>query len=159
MLTAAERDQLLVEWNNTAADFPSEKFLHQLFEEQVSQTPNSIAVEFQNKSLTYAELNRKANQLAHYLRELGVRPEWPVAICIERSLEMVVALLAVLKAGGAYVPIDPAYPLERVRFILQDSAPLALLTQSNLREMFPDLNGATAFSISRPEFRHGKASP
>ena len=91
-------------------------------------------------SLSYAELNRRANQLAHYLRELGVGPDDRVAICVERGFEMIVGLLAVLKAGGAYVPLDPAYPVERLRFMLEDSAPVALLTQSHLADLFP---GAT----------------
>ena len=91
------------------------------------------AVVFEDAALSYAELNRRANRLAHYLRELGVKPDDRVAICVERGLEMIVALLAVLKAGGAYVPLDPAYPAERLRFMLEDSAPVALLTQSHLR--------------------------
>ena len=110
--------------------------MHELFEEQVREDPDAIAVVFEDEQLSYAELNRRANQLAHYLRELGVKPDDRVAICVERSLEMIVALLAVLKAGGAYVPLDPAYPHERLRFMLEDTAPVALLTQSHLQELF-----------------------
>ena len=101
-----------------------------------TRTPDAVAVVFEDASLSYAELNRRANQLAHHLRELGVRPDDRVAICVERGLEMIVALLAVLKAGGAYVPLDPAYPAERLRFMLEDCAPVALLTQSHLQELF-----------------------
>ena len=100
------------------------------------KSPEATAVVYEDEQLSYAELNRRANQLAHYLRELGVRPDARVAICVERGFEMIVALLAVLKAGGAYVPLDPAYPIERLRFTLEDSAPVVLLTQSHLRAVF-----------------------
>src|SRR5438270_2725443 len=136
MLSAAERQQLLYGWNDTATEFPQDKCLHQLFEEQVARTPNAVAVMFEKEELSYAQLNARANQLAHYLRELGVKPDSRVAICVERGLEMVVGLLAVLKAGGAYVPLDPAYPADRLRFMLEDSAPVALLTQSHLEKLF-----------------------
>ena len=98
-------------------------------------------------SLSYGELNRRANRLAHYLRELGVKPDDRVAICVERSLEMIVALLAVLKAGGAYVPLDPAYPAERLRFMLEDSAPVALLTQSHLHRPVGDMTPGLPCSL------------
>ncbi|MGZ3607111.1 MAG: non-ribosomal peptide synthetase [Syntrophales bacterium] len=136
LLTESERLQLLVEWNNTAASFPQDKCIHELFEAQVAATPQAVAVVHGNSQLTYAELNSQANQLAHYLRELGVKPDTLVAICIERSLNMVVGLLAILKAGGAYVPLDPAYPKERLAFMLEDSAPQALLTQGQLENLF-----------------------
>src|SRR6266702_3514862 len=128
------------QWNDTAAEFPSDKCVHQLFEEQAAKAPEATAVVFEDAALTYGELNRRANQLAHYLRELGVRPDTRVALCVERGFEMIVALLAVLKAGGAYVPLDPAYPIDRLRFMLQDSAPVALLTQSHLQNLFPELS-------------------
>src|SRR4029077_79704 len=99
ILSAAERQELLYEWNDTGAEYPRDKCVHQLFEEQVAKSPDAVAVVFEDQSLRYAELNRRANQLAHYLRELGVRPDARVAICVERSLEMVVGLLSVLKAG------------------------------------------------------------
>src|SRR6266702_2460692 len=140
LLTSTERHQLLYEWNDTAAEFPSDKCVHQLFEEQAAKAPEATAVVFEDAALTYGELNRRANQLAHYLRELGVRPDTRVALCVERGFEMIVALLAVLKAGGAYVPLDPAYPIDRLRFMLQDSAPVALLTQSHLQNLFPELS-------------------
>ena len=90
--------------------------------------------------MSYGELNRRANQLAHYLRELGVGPDERVAICVERSLEMMVGLLGVLKAGGAYVPLDPAYPVERLRYMVEDSAPVVMLTEGRWQELFPGLN-------------------
>ena len=121
ILTEAERHQLLVDWNDTAADYPKDKCIHQLFEEQVERTPDAIALEFEDKQITYRELNRRANQLAHHLISLGIGPEKLVGICVERSIEMVVGLLGILKAGGAYVPLDPAYPEERLRFMLDDS--------------------------------------
>ena len=136
VLPAPERHRVLYEWNETKVEFPSDKCVHQLFEEQVAKTPDAVAVVYEDHHLSYGELNRKANQMAHYLRHLGVRPDDRVAICVERSLEMFVALLAVLKAGGAYVPLDPAYPVERLRFMLQDSTPVALLTQKHLKQLF-----------------------
>ena len=110
LLTETERQQLLVEWNSSRTDCPPDVCIHQLFEAQVERTPDAIAVVFEAEQLTYGELNRRANQLAHYLRALGVGPEVLVAICLERSLKMVIGLLGILKAGGAYVPLDPAYP-------------------------------------------------
>ena len=105
----------------------------------MERTPSATAVVFEDQSLSYAELNERSNRLAHHLRTLGVKPDTRVAICVERSLEMMVGLLAILKAGGAYVPLDPAYPVERLRFMLQDSAPVALLTQEHLVGLFADV--------------------
>ena len=110
LLSAAERHQLLVEWNDTAADYPRNRCIHELFEAQAARTPEAVAVVFEDRQLTYAELNARANQLAHHLIGLGVGPEVLVGICMERSLELIVGLLAILKAGGAYVPLDPGYP-------------------------------------------------
>ena len=124
----AARHRVLVEWNATEADIPQDKCVHELFEAQAARTPDAIAVVCEGERLTYAELNAKANRLAHHLRALGVRPDDRAAICVERSLAMVVGLLAILKAGGAYVPLDPAYPAERLTFMLKDSAPIAALT-------------------------------
>ncbi|MEH2221001.1 MAG: amino acid adenylation domain-containing protein [Nostoc sp.] len=138
LLTESERHQLLVEWNNTQADYPSDKCIHQLFEEQVARTPDAVAVVFENQHLTYHELNCRANQLAHYLRSLGVKPDVLVGICVERSLEMVVGLLGILKAGGAYVPIDPGYPTERLAYMLNDSQVSVLLTQEKLLTILPE---------------------
>ncbi|WP_422824083.1 amino acid adenylation domain-containing protein [Xenorhabdus entomophaga] len=132
ILPVRERQQLLVDFNNTAADFPQNTLIHQQFEKQVQHNPDAIAVTFGEQSLTYAELNRQANRLAHHLIALGVRPDDRVAICSERSPVMMVGLLAILKAGGAYVPLDPNYPAERLAYILEDAAPVALLTQTTL---------------------------
>jgi amino acid adenylation domain-containing protein len=131
-----ERQRRLSEWNNTEADFPRDKCLHEMFEEQVAQNPEAIAVVCEDCTISYAELNRRANQLAHYLRSLGVGPDKPVAICAERSVEMVVALLGVVKAGGAYVPLDPTYPVDRLGYMLEDSSPVALLVQGHLAGRF-----------------------
>ncbi len=136
LLSAAERSQLLVEWNETAIEYPAVECVHQLVEAQVERTPNAVAVTFNDQSLTYDDLNRKANRLAHYLREIGVKPNARVAICVERGLEMMVAVLGILKAGGGYVPLDPAYPIERLKYMLQDSGATALLTQGPLKALF-----------------------
>ncbi len=127
-LTAAERHRLLVEWNGTAAAYPRDSSIDQLFERQVRLTPNAIALIFGREELTYGDLNRRANRLANYLRKMGVGPEALVGICRERSLEMVVGLLAILKAGGAYVPLDPSYPTERLTFMLEDTRASVVLT-------------------------------
>jgi amino acid adenylation domain-containing protein len=138
LLTEAERHQLLVEWNDTSADFPENACLHELFEIQVERTPDAVAAVFEDQQLTYRELNTRANKIAHYLQSLGVGSETLVAICLERSLEMVVGILGILKAGGAYVPLDPAYPQQRLMFILQDIQTPVLLTQGALREARPE---------------------
>ncbi|WP_293092302.1 non-ribosomal peptide synthetase [Moorena sp. SIOASIH] len=137
LLTEKERHQLLVAWNDTATDYPIDKCIHQLFEEQVEKNPDAVAVVFEDQQLTYRELNCRANQLAHYLQSLGVGPEILVGICVERSIEMVVGWLGIIKAGGAYVPIDPAYPQERLNYILEDSSVSVLLTESKLVEELP----------------------
>ncbi|MCC5648478.1 amino acid adenylation domain-containing protein [Nostoc sp. XA013] len=138
LLTEAEKHTLLVEWNNTEIDYPQDQCIHQLFEAQVEKTPDAIAVIFQEQSLTYRELNKKANQLAYYLQKLGVGPEILVGICVERSLEMIVGLLGILKAGGAYLPLDPVYPQERLAYMLADAQVSVLLTQECLSANFPD---------------------
>lgn len=142
ILPPNELQQLLFDFNNTQTNYSQDKCIHHLFEEQVNSTPDNIAVVFVdaqsaasrrvNQQLTYSELNTRANQLAHYLKKLGVQPEVAVGICVERSLEMVIGLLGILKAGGAYVPIDPSYPLERQAFILKDAQTPLLLTQQHL---------------------------
>ncbi|HKX26134.1 MAG TPA: amino acid adenylation domain-containing protein, partial [Blastocatellia bacterium] len=134
LLRESERRLLLREWNETAMDYPKEQPAHRLFEEQAERAPEAVAVVSEDRQLTYAELNRRANRLAQYLRTLGVGPEVRVGICLERSLEMIVGLLGILKAGGAYVPLDPAYPAERLTYLLEDSAPSVLLTSGALRE-------------------------
>ena len=138
LLTEIEQQQLLVDWNNTKKQYPLDKCIHQLFEEQVIKTPDAIAVEFEAEKLTYQELNQRANQLAHYLQELGVNPEVLVGISVERSPLMLIGLLGILKAGGAYVPLDPAYPAERLAYMLDDSQAKVLLTQQQLVNSIPN---------------------
>ncbi len=131
MLTEAERQQILVEWNRTEQPFPEQVCLHQLVEAQVERTPDAVAVVFEGAQLTYRELNQRANQLAHYLRKQGVGPDVLVGIAMERSLEMVVGVLGILKAGGAYVPMDSNLPRERLAYMLADAAVPLLLTQQH----------------------------
>jgi amino acid adenylation domain-containing protein len=136
-LTAAQRQIVLGTWNDTQINFPEAMCIHQLFEAQAAQTPDAVAVAFEDQQLTYQQLNQQANQLAHHLRTLGVRSEVLVGIYIERSLEMVVGMLGILKAGGAYVPLDPAHPLDRLAFILEETQVLAVLTQAHLADSLP----------------------
>jgi amino acid adenylation domain-containing protein len=140
LLTEFELQQL-AGWNNTETDYPKDACIHELFEQQVERSPDAIALVFEDEQLTYKELNQRANQLAHHLRNLGVGPEVLVGICVERSLQMVVGLLGILKAGGAYVPLDPAYPPERLVFMLEDAAVAVLLTQARLVESLPKHQG------------------
>ncbi|WP_050780083.1 non-ribosomal peptide synthetase [Crocosphaera chwakensis] len=140
LLTEGEKQQILVEWNETEAEYPKDKCIHQLFEEQVERTPNAIAVVYENQQLTYQELNEKANQLGHYLQKLGVKPDTLVGICVERSMEMVIGLLGILKAGGAYVPIDPNYPQERIEYMLEDSGIRILVTQESFRPLYSEFS-------------------
>jgi amino acid adenylation domain-containing protein len=142
LLAPAEQHELLVEWNRTGRDYRDDQCIQDLFEAQVEETPDAIAVVFENEEITYRDLNTRANKLAHHLRNLGVGPEVLVGICTERSLEMVVGLLAILKAGGAYVPLDPAYPKERLAFILEDTRTPVLLTKERLRERLPQSTAA-----------------
>lgn len=140
-LGQAERQKLLKDLNNTQTDYPQDRCVHQLFEAQVDSTPNNIAATFGNQFLTYQELNAKANQLAHYLQTQGVEPETLVAICMERSLNLVVGILGILKAGAAYVPLDPVYPQQRLADMLEDSQALLLLTQQSLVPSFAEFGG------------------
>ena len=133
LLSSEERHKLLVEWNATEADYPQDLCVHELFEAQVARAPEAVAAIYEDQSLSYGELNEQANRLAHHLRSMGVIPDSRVAICVERSLEMVVGLLAILKAGGAYVPMDPDYPPERLGYMLKDSAPILILTHQAAR--------------------------
>ncbi|HXF10665.1 MAG TPA: amino acid adenylation domain-containing protein, partial [Desulfuromonadaceae bacterium] len=130
MLTEAERTQLLVKWNHTRTNYPRYKTISQLFEEQVGQTPEATALVFGGKAMTYRELNEQANRLAHFLAKNGVGPGVMVGVCLERSIEMIVALVAILKAGGAYVSLDPAYPKERLKMMLEDARTPILLTET-----------------------------
>ncbi len=137
LLSPEEHDQLITEWNATQADYPQDECIHQLFEKQVAINPDAVAVVFGEQSLTYRELNCQANQLAHYLLTLGVTPDTLVGICVERSLIMIMGLLAIIKAGGAYVPLDPEYPQERLSWILEDTQVALLLTQTSLGNKLP----------------------
>ena len=140
LVSATEQHQLLAEWNNTQSEYPQDQCIDQLFEAQVERTPDAIALVFEKQQLTYQELNSRANQLAHYLRGLGVGTETLVGICVERSIEMVVGLLGILKAGGAYVPLDPTYPQERLALILSDAQLQVLLTSEKLIPILPKHN-------------------
>ena len=138
VLSDEERTQLLKDFNDTAREYPRSTCVHELFETQAAQTPAAVALISEGEQLSYEELNQRANQLAHHLRACGVGPEVLVGICLERSIEMVVAVLGVLKAGGAYVPLDPAYPRERLQLILQDAAVSLVLTQERLLGGLPE---------------------
>ena len=139
LLSDDEKHQLLRGFNGTSASFPAERCIHQLFEEQAARTPDATALVFEETSLSYAELNSQANRLAHYLIALGIAPDTRVAIALPRGIQMVVALLATLKAGGAYVPLDPNYPAERLAFMVADSSPRVLLTESGVLGALGDL--------------------
>ena len=136
LLTEGERHQLLVEWNATASAYPRDACLHHLFEGQVERSPDAVAAVCGDETLTYRELNRRANRLAHSLRGRGVGPDVLVAVCMERSLEMLVGLIGTLKAGGAYIPLDPTYPAERLAFMLEDAQARILLTQEHMAGRF-----------------------
>ncbi len=138
LLTAAEERKLLVEWNATAVEHPNEVCVHKAFEKQAAKTPTAVAVVCGDTSLTYRELNERANRLAHYLRDRGVGPDSRVGVCFERSLDLVVSIYAVLKAGGAYVPLDPAYPLSRLSDIATNSGMAVVLTHQKHREQLGD---------------------
>ncbi|HEV2705717.1 MAG TPA: amino acid adenylation domain-containing protein [Pyrinomonadaceae bacterium] len=138
LLARAEREQLLFEWNETDKSYPVEKCLHELFEARAESAPDALAVISGAERLSYAALNGRANQLARYLRSLGIRPETRVGVLLERSPDMLVALLAILKAGGAYVPLDARYPQQRLAFILNDAQASVLITQTHLRELIPE---------------------
>ncbi len=137
ILTPSERSRYVDEWSGSSTDYPRDRCIHQLFEDQVRATPDAVAVSFEGRQWTYAELNRRSNQLAHRLRDLGVGPEVQVGMCTERSLEMIVALLGTLKAGGAYVALDPDYPADRLAFMLGETGAPVLLTQENLAGRLP----------------------
>jgi amino acid adenylation domain-containing protein len=143
LLDEEERRRVLHDWNQTGADYPRDKTVHQLFEEQAALTPDNTALVFGEESLTYAELNRRANKLAHHLRALGVGPEARVALCAERSTEMLVGLLGILKAGGAYVPLDPAQPKTRLGYMLEDASARVLLTNEALAGALPAVGART----------------
>ncbi len=133
LLTAGEREQIVVDWNRTELSYPQDKCLDELIEDQAGRTPDAVAVIFEDEQLTYRELGERSTELAGYLQELGVGRNTLVGICVERSVEMVVGLLGILKAGGAYLPLDPSFPPDRLAFMLRDAQPLVVLTQEKLR--------------------------
>ncbi len=149
LLTPQEQQQILIDWNQTETDYPRDKTIPQLFEEQVQKHPNKIAVCFENQSLTYRELNQQANQLAHYLSQQGVVAETLVAICMERSIEMIIGILGILKAGGAYVPIDPEYPRARIKFIFEDCRAMFVLTQSRLAKKIHAITDGAVITVDK----------
>src|SRR5208283_4705830 len=132
ILSEDERHQILRTWNNTSRDYPEDQCLHNLFEKAAMRAPNRIAVECGGQSLTYGELNAKANRLANHLRESGVKPESCIGIFLERSLDLIVGLLGILKAGAAYVPMDPSFPPERLAWIMEDAGIFLLVTNTRL---------------------------
>jgi amino acid adenylation domain-containing protein len=146
LLSDAERAQVVDEWNATAAPYPDDLCVHELFERQVARSPDAVAVVLEDECLSYAELNARANRLAHHLRALGVAPERPVGLCVGRGMALPVGVLGILKAGGAYLPLDPSLPRERLRRVLADGAPVAVLTQASLAHAFGGL-GATLLDI------------
>jgi amino acid adenylation domain-containing protein len=147
MLPEAERRQVLREFNDTRREYPREACVHELFEAQAARTPGAVAVVFEGERVTYAALNARANRLAHHLRALGVGPDVRVGICVERSVEMVVGLLGILKAGGAYVPLDASYPVDRLRNMVEDSAPAVLLTHPPLAGTVAGLAAGSAVPV------------
>ncbi|WET13128.1 non-ribosomal peptide synthase/polyketide synthase [Pseudomonas sp. D3] len=151
-LTDAARRQVLYDWNATARDYPLQRCVHQLIEAQVARTPHAPALVFGQQRLDYAELNRRANRLAHRLMDAGVGPDVLVGLALERSIDMVVGLLAVLKAGGAYVPLDPDYPRERLAYMLEDSGVKLLLTQAHLLEQLPIPQGLQTLLLGESTF-------
>ena len=161
VLSEAERHALLVEFNDTRTDYPRELCAHHWIEEQARKTPDAVAVQMEDRRLTYGELDRRANQLAHHLVARGVGPDSLVALCIERSVDMVTAIVGILKAGGAYVPVDPAYPADRLAFLLEDTRAPVLVTERKLADRVPD-TGATRVVIDaeREEIeRHPSDAP
>jgi amino acid adenylation domain-containing protein len=146
LLATRERDLVLAKWNQTHRDYPLTRCLHELFEDQVAKTPDAEALVFENQRLTYRDLNARANQLAHHLRARGMGPDVLVGLCVERSVEMVVAILGILKAGGAYVPLDPEYPKDRLQSMLEDAQSPIILTQRRLRDVLPE-SGASVFCL------------
>jgi amino acid adenylation domain-containing protein len=160
LLTAAERQQVLVAWNQTATDDAGSGHIHQFFEEHAARTPEAIAVVSGDRQVTYRELNTRANQLAHHLIGLGVEPETLVGLCVERSVEMIVGLLGILKAGGAYVPLDPTYPAARLQFLWEDSRPAVLVTQCSLSgRLLPQAAPTILVDDDRLFLTHSAANP
>ncbi|MCP4210460.1 MAG: AMP-binding protein, partial [Halieaceae bacterium] len=138
LLSEVEQKRLVQQWNATDAEYPADQCIHELFEAQVTKTPEATALECGSQVISYAELNARANQLAHYLRDRDVGPEILVGVCLERSIEMVVAVLGVLKAGGAYVPLDPGYPKARLTYMIEDAALKLVIADASNRRVLPN---------------------
>ncbi|MCP1312706.1 AMP-binding protein, partial [Paenibacillus tyrfis] len=159
LVSGAEKEQILHAFNDTAVNSPREKTIYQLLEEQTARTPERVAVYCEGQRLTYRELNERANRLARTLRSAGVQRDRFVGLMVERSLEMVVSVFAILKAGGAYVPIDPEYPEDRIRYMLEDSGAKLLLTQEQLRERIAaDLKDVTVLAADEEANYHADGS-
>lgn len=162
LMTEAERRQILVDWNTTVREFQSDRCIHDLFADQAERTPDGEALACGDQRVTYSQLNARANQLAHYLQRHGVAAETRVAICLDRSVDLIVGLLGILKAGGVYVPLEPNYPTERLAFILKDSQALLLLTRKHLLASFPDSGSARVIVMDSPDpeiARESKENP
>jgi amino acid adenylation domain-containing protein len=158
ILPQSERRQLLELFNATEAPYPQQKLIHQLFEEQVERTPHAVAVLHMDQYLTYRDLNCRANQLARYLKGQGAASDRFVGLCVERGLEMIVGIFGILKSGSAYVPLDPNYPQHRLEYMLQDTAPIAVLTQERLRERLPPGSRTVALDVQWSEIAEHAAS-
>ncbi|MCX6248516.1 MAG: amino acid adenylation domain-containing protein [Bacteroidetes bacterium] len=157
ILTPEESDRMLWDWNQTKADYPFDKCIHHQFEEQVRKTPDSVALVFESDELTYSELNSRANQLAHYLVRRGAREDTFIAICLERSIDLMVGILAIAKTGGTYLPLDPIYPKVRLGLILDDAQPVLMLTQASLIEKLPENKAEIIFVDDKELFRNESA--
>ncbi|MFO6378620.1 AMP-binding protein, partial [Pseudomonas aeruginosa] len=149
LLEAAERRQAIFDWGRNPGRYPDERSVEQLFASRAAMEPERVALLFEERQLSYGELNAQANRLAHRLIELGVGPDVLVGIAVERGLEMIVSLLAVLKAGGAYVPLDPEYPQERLGYMIEDSGIALLLSQSHLLQRLPAASGIACLALDQ----------
>jgi len=159
LLTPPEYNQIVIDWNQTGRDYPKDKTIHQLFEEQVEKTPDSIALVFENEELTYNKLNQQANQLARYIQsQTTIKPDDLIGLCLDRSIEMIVGILGILKAGGAYAPIDPGYPEERIKYIIEDTNAKLVLTQSHLIKKLNDITKANLIVLDKKEYQKEKTS-
>ncbi|HEX6913580.1 MAG TPA: amino acid adenylation domain-containing protein, partial [Longimicrobium sp.] len=161
VLPREERRTMVEAWNRTETPYPADACIHELFEAQVERTPHAVAVVFEDSALSYGELNRRANRLAHHLRTRGVGPDTRVGLCVERGLDMMVAILGALKAGGTYVPLDPAYPAERLRYMLDDSRPAVMITRASIVAAHPALfdgAGVPVLDLDAPAWAHEPAT-
>ncbi|KXJ04234.1 Tyrocidine synthase 3, partial [Exaiptasia diaphana] len=150
LLNASDYQQIVLDWNQSSTDYPKDKTIHQLFEEQVELYPDNIAVSFEDQQLTYVELNEKSNQLARYIQSKAeIQPDTLIALCLDRSPEMIVSILGVLKSGAAYVPISPEYPKDRIEYIAEDANALLMITQSHLLDVLQDIDLPTTIEIDR----------